>query len=239
MVLPCCNESKNIPLVLNRFNEVIVRDDIEVIFIDNGSTDNTQKVLEEIIPKFKFAKFEKLIKNRGYGYGIYCGLKLAKGKYLSWTHADMQTDPKDIIRGLNIIESMSGKDKIFVKGLRKGRDYRDVFFTVGMSIFESILLLSPLWDINAQPNIFSRELFDNIEESPNDFSFDLYYYFLAIKNKYKIIRFKVNFGERLFGNSSWNINWQSKLKFIIRTLSFTFKLFYKINFSKELDYKKK
>ena len=97
-----------------------------------------------------------------------------------------------------------------------------------MSIFESLLLLTPLWDINAQPNIFSRELFDNLEESPNDFSFDLYYYYLAVKNKYKIIRFKVNFGKRYFGISSWNINWQSKLRFIFRTIGFSFKLIYKL-----------
>ena len=114
VILPCFNESKNIPFVLERFNKVIIRDDIEVIFIDNGSTDNTQKVLEELIPKFKFAKFVKLIENKGYGYGILSGLKLAKGKYLSWTHSDMQTDPKDIIKGLNIIESLSGEERIFV-----------------------------------------------------------------------------------------------------------------------------
>ena len=228
VILPCFNESKNIPFVLERFNKVIIRDDIEVIFIDNGSTDNTQKVLEELIPKFKFAKFVKLIENKGYGYGILSGLKLAKGKYLSWTHSDMQTDPKDIIKGLNIIESLSGEERIFVKGLRTGRDWKDSLFTVGMSIFESLLLLTPLWDINAQPNIFSRELFDNLEESPNDFSFDLYYYYLAVKNKYKIIRFKVNFGKRYFGKSSWNINWQSKLRFIFRTIGFSFKLIYKL-----------
>ena len=228
VILPCFNESKNIPFVLERFNKVIIRDDIEVIFIDNGSTDNTQKVLEELIPKFKFAKFVKLIENKGYGYGILSGLKLAKGKYLSWTHSDMQTDPKDIIKGLNIIESLSGEERIFVKGLRTGRDWKDLLFTVGMSIFESLLLLTPLWDINAQPNIFSRELFDNLEESPNDFSFDLYYYYLAVKNKYKIIRFKVNFGKRYFGISSWNINWQSKLRFIFRTIGFSFKLIYKL-----------
>ena len=150
----------------------------------------------------------------------------------------MQTDPKDIIRGLDIIESITGKERIFVQGLREGRHWTDLLFTVGMSILESLLLLSPLWDINAQPNIFSRELFDNLEESPNDFSFDLYYYYLAVKNNYKIFRFKVNFGERHFGKSSWNINLQSKLKFIIRTLAFTLKLIFKINCRKFLHYKK-
>ena len=238
VILPCFNESKNIPIILDRFNKVIIRDDIEVIFVDNGSTDNTQKVLEEIIPQFKFAKFFRLNENKGYGYGISSGLKLAKGKYLSWTHADMQTDPKDIIRGLNIIESRTYKERIFVKGLRIGRHWKDTLFTVGMSIFESLFLFTPLWDINAQPNIFSRELFDNLEESPNDFSFDLYYYYIAVKNNYKIFRFKVNFGERHFGKSSWNINWQSKLKFITRTLVFTLKLILKINFQKVLNYKK-
>ena len=238
VILPCFNESENIPIVLERFSKVIDRDDIEVIFVNNGSTDKTQEILEELIPNFKFAKFENLMENRGYGYGISYGLKVAKGEYLSWTHADMQTDPKDIIRGLNIIESTRYKEKIFVKGLRKGRSLSDEFFTVGMSIFESLLLWSPLWDINAQPTIFSRELFDNLSESPKDFSFDLYYYYLALKNNYKIIRFKVNFGKRYFGQSSWNINWKSKIKFIIRTILFTVRLILKINFNKNLHYKK-
>ncbi len=237
VILPCFNESRNIPYVLERFSKVINRDDIELIFVDNGSDDNSLKIFKELIPKYSFAKLEKVKVNKGYGYGIISGLKVAQGKYLSWTHADMQTDPYDVIRGLNIIESYKSGEKLFIKGKRRGRRFSDEFFTVGMSFFESILLLTPLWDINAQPNIFSRELFDNLKGSPNDFSFDLFYYYMAVKNKFKIIRFDVSFGKRYFGHSSWNINWLSKIKFITRTLSFTFKLLFKINFSNELNYK--
>ena len=106
-----------------------------------------------------------------------------------------------------------------------------------MSFFESILLLTPLWDINAQPNVFSRELFDNLKCAPDDFSFDLFYYYLAVKNNYKIIRFEVCFRKRYFGQSSWNINWLSKIKFIARTVKFTFILILKINFSNKLNYR--
>lgn len=237
VILPCYNESKNIPYVLEKFGKIIQRDDIELIFVDNGSNDNTLKILEKLIPKYSFAKLKKVKVNKGYGYGIKSGLKIAKGKYLSWTHADMQTDPEDVIRALNIIESLDSEEKLYIKGKRKGRPLSDEFFTVGMSFFESILLLTPLWDINAQPNIFSRELFDNLKSSPNDFSFDLFYYYLAVKNNFKIIRFEVSFRNRYYGRSSWNINWLSKIKFIARTLSFTFKLIFKINFSNELNYK--
>ena len=155
VILPCYNESKNIPYVLEKFGKIIQRDDIELIFVDNGSNDNTLKILEKLIPKYSFAKLKKVKVNKGYGYGIKSGLKIAKGKYLSWTHADMQTDPEDVIRALNIIESLDSEEKLYIKGKRKGRPLSDEFFTVGMSFFESILLLTPLWDINAQPNIFS------------------------------------------------------------------------------------
>ena len=37
IVIPCYNEEKNIPLILENFNNVIQRDDIEVLFVNNGS----------------------------------------------------------------------------------------------------------------------------------------------------------------------------------------------------------
>lgn len=224
VILPCYNEAKNIPLILEHFDQILERDDVELILVDNGSTDNSQQVLRELLPSYPFARSERVDINQGYGYGIQSGLKVAQGKYLGWTHSDMQTDPRDVLHGLALIEASSEPAKVFVKGLRKGRSVADEFFTIGMSIFESIFLKTLLWDINAQPNLFPRELFDDCHDAPNDFSFDLYFYFLAVKKGYEILRFDVKFPERLHGQSRWNINWQSKLRFISRTISFSLKL---------------
>ena len=78
--MPCFNESRNLPYVLEKFGKVINRDDIELIVVDNGSEDNTLKILEELIPKYSFAKLEKVKINKGYGHGIKAGLKVAQGK---------------------------------------------------------------------------------------------------------------------------------------------------------------
>ena len=46
IVIPCYNEEKNIPFLLKKFSEIISNEDLEVILVNNGSTDNSQKVLE-------------------------------------------------------------------------------------------------------------------------------------------------------------------------------------------------
>lgn len=43
IVVPCYNEQENIPLLLKRFEEVIKREDMEVILVDNGSTDESAR----------------------------------------------------------------------------------------------------------------------------------------------------------------------------------------------------
>ena len=87
-----------------------------------------------------------------------------------------------------------------------------------MSIFASLNLNCFLWDINAQPSVFPSSFIKKWKNPPNDFSLDLYAYFEAKKQGYKIKRFKVNFSKRLFGFSKWNFSLKSKVRFIKRNL---------------------
>lgn len=224
IIIPCYNEAKNIPLILNRFKDTIRRKDIELILVNNGSTDDSQDVLESLLPDYPFARIEKVAVNQGYGFGILSGLRKAKGDYLAWTHADMQTDPYDVIKALEIIEKEPQPERTFVKGARKRRPFKDVFFTWGMSVFESVYLGVQLNDINAQPQLFHNSFFESWKRPPYDFSLDLYAFYMARKHNLKVIRLPVLFPERIHGQSHWNVDWKSKIKFIKRTLDFSYTL---------------
>lgn len=225
IVVPCYNEAKNIPLILERFSNVIHREDIEVILVNNGSIDDSAKVLDECLPKYSFARSVNIEVNEGYGHGIVTGLSHALGEFVGYTHADMQTDPTDLLKALVIIEKTDNPKNFYIKGNRRCRPLFDQFFTTGMSIFESIYLGVKLWDINAQPNIFHSSFFNSVKEHcPKDFSLDLFLLYSAKLNGLKVIRFDVLFPERLHGTSTWNTGISAKWKFIKRTLEFSTKL---------------
>ena len=226
LVIPCYNESANIPLLLERCRALSEMPDAEIILVDNGSTDNTPAVLKELLPKYPGCRSIKVEVNLGYGFGIVSGLRTAEGEILGWTHADMQTDPQDTLLGLELFKTHG--DNIFVKGLRYGRPFMDVFFTVGMSLFETLLLSRPMWDINAQPTMFSRKFFETWSEYPDDFSLDLFAYYHAQNCLLDVHRFSVRFSKRAYGVSHWNINWLSKQKLIYRTLQYSIQLKKKI-----------
>lgn len=223
IVVPCYDEAENIPLILKRFAETIKRDDVEVLLVDNGSKDNSPEILKQLLPEYCFARSMRIEENQGYGYGIIQGLKNCKGQFIGWTHADMQTDPADLLKALEIIEK-GNSEKIFVKGNRKGRPAFDQFFTGGMSIFETLYMGVKLYDVNAQPNVFSRKFFETWENPPKDFALDLYALYMAQKAGLQIERFEVVFPERIHGKSHWNNGLLAKWKFIKRTIEFSYKL---------------
>ena len=230
VIVPCYNEAKNIPLVLERFSDALnnwklPKELVELILVNNNSKDNSAQVLTKELKKKKNS-FAKIVfeGEPGYGTAIYKGLTSARGEFICWTHADLQTDPKDILRGLDIIKNQSKFVKVYVKGKRYGRPLFDSFFTFGMSIFETSYMKKLLYDINAQPNLFHHSLLRLMTSPPRDFSFDLYAYYLAKKNGYKIIRFPVLLGKRIHGKSTWNSGIKSRIQFIKRTISFSIKL---------------
>ena len=228
LVIPCYNEAANLPLLLERCKAVGARGNTEVILVDNGSTDDSPDVLERLLPSYPGCRSVRVEVNQGYGFGILSGLRAAQGNILGWTHADMQTDPQDALTGLTYFDS--DPDQVFVKGRRYGRPFMDVLFTVGMSCFETALLARPLWDINAQPTLFSRRFFETWTSPPHDFALDLYAYYQARIQGLTVHRFPVRFGPRAHGVSHWNVNWTAKRKFIRRTVDFSMDL--KRNLSK-------
>lgn len=221
LVIPCYNEAANLPLLLERC-KAVAGADTEVILVDNGSTDDSAQVLARLLPAYPGCRSVRVEQNQGYGFGILSGLRAAHGEILGWTHADMQTDPQDALRGLELFARHGARS--FVKGRRYGRPLSDMVFTLGMSVFETILLGKPFWDINAQPTMFAREFFATWSNPPHDFSLDLYAYYEARRQGLAVHRFSVHFGDRAHGVSHWNVNWAAKRKFIKRTVDFSLQL---------------
>ena len=221
LVIPCYNEADNLPLLIARCAEIFVRDDVEVILVDNGSSDASPQVLAEHVPQHAFLRTVRVEQNQGYGHGILTGLRAAEGQVLAWTHADMQTDPSDALEGLKRFEAASDPTRVFVKGSRHGRPVSDVVFTVGMAFFEMGLLRTRMWDINAQPTMFHRSFFERWEDPPKDFSLDLFAYYRARAEGLTIERFPVHFGRRAHGISRWNVDWKAKVRFIRRTVDYS------------------
>ena len=231
LVIPCLDEAPSLPALLERCRAVFgSRGDVEVVLVDNGSTDGTPEVLERLLPDHPYARAVRLDANRGYGGGILAGLAAARGAILGWTHADLQTDPGDALAGLQLFAEAPAPERLFVKGRRRGRPAGDVAFTVGMALFESALLRRRLWDINAQPTLFHRRFYERFAApasappAPTDFALDLYAYLLAAEAGLDIRRFAVCFGDRAHGRSHWNVDWRGKARFIRRTLVYSLRL---------------
>lgn len=224
VVIPCYNEAENIPLIFEKFKSVIKDEDMEVILVNNGSGDNSAEVIERFLPDNSYARCVVVPVNQGYGYGILQGLKEAKGDFIGWTHADMQTDPADIIKAYHVLEENGWSEKIYVKGARSGRSIGERFFTFGMGVFETLYLGKKLFDINAQPNIFPRSFYTQWENPPYDFSLDLYALYMAGVKGLEVKRIDVIFPPRIHGASHWNTGLASKWKFIKRTIDFSVKL---------------
>ena len=218
IVVPCYNESKNLKLLLNRCKNILKTKniEIEIVIVNNGSNDCTKELLDSLKLSKNF-KIVHLDVNYGYGNGIMEGLKNSSHKYLAWTHADLQTDIFDVIRGIKYYN----KNSIFVKGRRIKREFFSKILSLGMTLYCFLVLRVWVNEINAQPKIFSKIFFDEIRDNaPSDFSLDLYFCINALRFG-KIEEFPVIFEQRQFGEAKGGGgNFKQKMNVINRTIKF-------------------
>lgn len=96
IVIPCYNEEETIPYFykeITKISEEINKTNFEFIFVNDGSKDDTLKLLKELSKKDKRVRFVSFSRNFGKEAAMYAGFEYSKGDYVAVMDADLQDPP--------------------------------------------------------------------------------------------------------------------------------------------------
>lgn len=119
IIIPVYNEEKTIEDVLRAVEKITIpKVTKEIIVVDDGSTDKTQKIVSGYVKKTSKVKFIVHPKNKGKGAAVRTGITMAKGEYVVIQDADLEYNPNDISR---LVKAIRVLDKDVVYGTRLDR----------------------------------------------------------------------------------------------------------------------
>lgn len=131
IVVPCFNEEASIRVFYSELEKIMkTMSDIgfEVIFVDDGSKDNTLLIIKEMVRKNQEIKFISLSRNFGKEAAIYAGLEYSRGDYVVLMDADLQDPPSLLPEMLKVINE-EGYDSVATRRVtRKGEPAIRSFF---------------------------------------------------------------------------------------------------------------
>lgn len=144
IVIPVYNEADNLNLLHAGLLEVLrgLDDTSEIIYVDDGSTDGSYKVLLELAKADAKVKIIRLTRNFGQTLAIQAGVNYSQGQTLVFMDADLQNDPADIPKLLRLISE--GVD--VACGWRKHR--KDPLFQKKIPSMIGNRLVSALFGVN-------------------------------------------------------------------------------------------
>ncbi len=203
LVIPAYNEEESIGAAVRGLRDALgrVEHSFEIIVVNNGSTDGTPRVLEELradVPELAVVRVDV---NRGYGNGVIAGLREAQGEILGWVDADNQVAPEDVAAVYREILH-GGADLVkAVRTTRRESRFRRLQSVVYNAIFR-ILFGGRYRDINAKPKMFRRSLWESLHVTSLDFFIDAEVMIRVIRARRQIREVEVSWAARTSGRSS-------------------------------------
>lgn len=221
IVIPVFNEDGSLPSLHNEIKSVMVSEKYkyELIFIDDGSTDQSLAVLKELKVSDNNIKIISFRKNFGKAAALQSAFLYAKGEYIITMDADLQDDPNEIPR---MIEKL---DKGFdlVSGWKFNR-LDPLEKRLPSKLFNkitSVLSGVDLHDFNCGFKAYKKEVIKDI-----DIYGELHRYIpvLAHRKGFKITEIKVNHLKRQYGKSKYGF--ERYLRGLFDSMSTSFLLKY-------------
>jgi len=220
IVVPCYNEEDNIEKLKTEFFPVVEKlvgsrlpdnvqvDSVEVVFVDDGSKDNTFEALENAFNSYQYAgvsiAFEKHGVNRGLGAALRTGFKASTGDIVVTTDSDgtyhFSTIPAMLDymkKDIAIVTASPYHPDGEVVGVPPFR----IFLSRGSSLLYRLLLSWKIHTYTALFRAYRREVIDQIPFAANDFLGQTELMVKAMLKGYKVDEFPAALHRRTFGVS--------------------------------------
>ena len=219
IIIPIFNEENFLVKLFEQLKKYFNYTNIEIIFVDDGSTDTSLKKLNELKSNQNYKFYFKLIKldnNSGKGKAIQTGIKNSSGKYILLQDADLELDTKDanemydMIRNNNEIKCIFGSRYLSGKLKKNNYFFNNLIGKLNTLIF-NIFFSQSLSDVHCGLKILHRSVVDKIELSVNDFGIEIDLASQIIRNKFFIYEFGVSYFFRSKAEGK-KITWVDGLK---------------------------
>jgi dolichyl-phosphate beta-glucosyltransferase len=205
IIIPAYNEEFRIP---NFLREMITfsnqnLNDFEVIIVNDGSTDKTQRIVKDVIKGHENYKILSYSKNKGKGHAVYQGVKLSKGNFILFIDADGSIPPREIMKMYQLYKNKK-YDVIVGSRILNASDIKNPqplirrMFSKFFNIYSNTLFHIKINDLLCGFKGFSRKAAKDIFSDLKSFGweFDVEILYKSRKNKYEIYQLPIEWRHR-------------------------------------------
>jgi dolichol-phosphate mannosyltransferase len=217
VVIPCYNEEKTLAVCVERVLAIAGPDLIlEVIVIDDASTDQSAMVATELAQKFPVIKFFRQESNRGKGAALRRGFQEATGDYVVVQDADLEYDPREL---RNMIDPLvkHGADAVIGSRFLGSGAHRVLYFwhyagNKLLTLLSNAFTGLNLTDMETCYKMFRREVIQSIKIEEDRFGFEPEIIAKLARKKFNIYEVGVSYYGRTYAEGkkiSWRDGWRA------------------------------
>jgi glycosyltransferase involved in cell wall biosynthesis len=164
VLVPARDEAENLPLFMQQAAEAFAHDaaSYEVVVIDDGSRDETWKVLEQLASQYPFLRAVRHRAGRGIAESLRTGYVHSRGAILVFYPADLQYKPEDIPR---LVAPIAAGESDMVTGYKQG-EYDKAFVSGVYNSLSRSLFKVPVRDLNSV-KAYRREVMQSLPARPD------------------------------------------------------------------------
>ncbi len=221
VIVPVFNEKATVAEILDRIRATNL--DIELIVVDDGSTDGTREVLKQLTGKIDHLLLQPA--NRGKGAALKAGFAAATGDVLIIQDADLEYDPEDYAELLKPIEKASA-DLVLGSRLTGARPQRAYYYWhyVGnrlITFIARVLYNTTLSDIYTCYKVFRREQLVGLDVKSDGFEFDAEFLAILLKRRLVVYEVPISYYGRSYGEGK-KIKWYHTARVVWNLVKYRF-----------------
>jgi glycosyltransferase involved in cell wall biosynthesis len=224
VVVPVYNEEKTVATVLDLLSKAPL--DLEVVVVDDASTDRTWEILQELrqqepYSKYRYVRHER---NQGKGVGLRTGFGLVTGELVTIQDADMEYDPQDLPALIRKWEegTAQGKEKVAVYGYRDlgAQKFTTRWGNRFLTATTNILFGSHIHDMETCYKLMPREIAQALPMSGRRFEIEPEITACILQAGYTILEVPISYAPRKEKKlSPWKDGWPALAMLLNRRFS--------------------